>query len=114
MAAQNAPRFDMSLPPTKAKTFAAPGATDLRAVSGFPQFGPLRLDVLATAAAALVVTHEDNSTLTYASVPSGASFTILGPIKAIVSSTAVIVTAYWWGAPGLHGRDPQNQIFPNP
>lgn len=115
MAAQRAPRYDMSLPPTKTRVFTNPGAVALDAISGLPAFGALRLDVLCTAAAgALTVTHEDGTALVYAALPAGASFPILGPIKAFVSSTTVIVTATWWGSPGMLGRDPQYEIFSNP
>lgn len=114
MAAQRAPRFDTSLPPTKTRVFTNPGAVALDAQSGLPNFAPLLLDVLVTAAAgALTVTHEDGTALVYAALPPG-PFPIKGPIKAIVSSTTTIVTAYWWGSPGLASRDPQFQIPPLP
>lgn len=98
----------MSLPPTKTRVFTNPGAVALDAQgTGMPNFAPLLLDVLVTTApGALTVTHEDGTALVYAALPLG-PFRIPGPIKAIVSSTTVIVTATWWAEPGLPSRDPQ-------
>lgn len=90
-----------------------PGAVNLQTVTKRPDFGPQRCVLIATgAASAITLTADDadNTALVFAGLPSGAVITVDAPVKAVVSSTTVILVAHWWCFP----TKDDNQVGPFP
>lgn len=105
MAAQPAPKMLNTFSAQKGKSFASAvvgAVTDLRAISGFPNFAPQRTEFHCTVAAGSVTVTLEDGTDFIIEIALGETRKIDLPIRAFKSLTAATVTAncYWWANPG--------------